>query len=384
MGSMRIVRVVAVLEPGGAQLAIARLTRELRRRGLQTRILAASATREGVDLLAREGLEVEVRREHRALHGPSASPASQYACNPALAEWLAPRLAEADLVHAHMFGAWWAASRAVLDGVPLVASEHNAVRWPARPRTDEMRTALRRVDRFYTHGPATRAMLAEAGYPSVRVRVGISPIEAGQSRRLAGVPVPRIVFAGRLHGEKGPDLLIDAVSRMRKPVPTMILGAGPAGDSLRRRVARLALEDLVSFRGWQPRVAPFLLGASACVVPSRHESWSQTAVLAMRLGVPVVATAVEGLPWTLADARGVLVAPDDPAALARAIDDVVEKRIRPDLHGARRYAAAFTPARVAAAYAADYAALASARRSDRPRRVRLTVPAPAAGLAAAG
>ena len=46
-------------------------------------------------------------------------------------DWLTPRLADAPIVHAHMFGAWWAAGRAMPAGVPLVASEHNDLTWPA-------------------------------------------------------------------------------------------------------------------------------------------------------------------------------------------------------------------------------------------------------------
>ena len=107
----------------------------------------------------------------------------------------------------------------------------------------------------------------------------------------------------------------------------------------------------------------------------------------MRLGVPVVGTAVEGLRATLRSRRGVLVPPEDPDALAAAIEDVLSGRRRPDLGRARRYADAFTPARVTSAYAREYATLVADGRpgeADRPARDRFTVPAPSAPLAAAG
>jgi len=59
------------------------------------------------------------------------------------------------------------------------------------------------------------------------------------------------------------------------------------------------------------------------VVPSREESWSQSAVLALGRGVPVVGTAVDGLARTLGQGRGVLVAPEDSRALAEALSRVL-------------------------------------------------------------
>jgi hypothetical protein len=64
--------------------------------------------------------------------------------------------------------------------------------------------------------------------------------------------------------------------------------------------------------------ARYVAGASVHVVPSRQEAWSQSAVMALGLGVPVAGTAVDGLAATLGNGRGVLVAPDDPHALACA------------------------------------------------------------------
>jgi glycosyltransferase involved in cell wall biosynthesis len=384
---MRLARVVAVLEPGGAQLAIARVSAELRHRGIQTRVLAGSATRRGIELFTSRGVEIESWSEQGPLASADASAKLQYACSEGFAAWLRPRLADAGVVHAHMFGGWWAAAAAVPDGVPLAASEHNAVRWPDAPRFGEMRAALGRVDRFFAHGPATRKMVLELGFPRDRLRRGASPVELGVPRPRAGLPSPRIVFAGRLHEEKGPDLLLDAVARMREPRATLMLGDGPGLAPLRRKAKVLGLERIVRFCGWRPVVGPWLAGASVCAVPSRYDAWSQTAVLAMRLGVPVVGTAVEGLRATLGSRRGVLVPPEDPDALAAAIEDVLSGRIRPDLGRARRYAEAFTPARVTSAYAREYATLVADGRpgeADLATRERFTAPAPSSPLAVAG
>jgi len=349
---MRVARVIAVLEPGGAQLGALRLSLALRAHGIESRWLAGHATREGLALFRARGVDVEV------LGG---GPALQYARRRAFAERLAVALRDEDVVHAHMFGAWWAAARAVPDGVPLAASEHNALQWPGRAPARALREALARVDLFFAHGPAAREEILAAGLPRERMRKGMSPI-AGTSapRRL---PSPRIVFAGRLHPEKGPDLLLDALARLAQPPPAFLLGAGAMEPELRRRAAHLGISERVHFEGWRDDPANWIAGASVCVVPSRFDAWSQTAALAMSLGVPVVGTAVEGLPGVLGDGRGVLVAPEDPAALADAIAGVLSGRLRPDLRAARRYARGFRPEVVAARYAAAYRDLCATSRT---------------------
>jgi glycosyltransferase involved in cell wall biosynthesis len=351
-----VTRVMARHELGGTQLGVLRLTEALTRRGIRTGVLAGEASPEAVELYERAGIDLEVWGRE---------PEMQYACSPGFAEWLRPRLAGADLVHGHMFGGWWAAANAMSAGTPLVASEHNALQWPDAPRLAEMREALRRVDAFFAHGPATRAVIRRLGFPVGRVHAGSSPIEVpARWRPRSHLPTsrpPLVLFAGRLHEEKGPDLLLDALPRLRSPVRCVVLGAGPQERALRQRVEQLCLESAVEMPGWQGDVAAWIGRADLVAVPSRYESWSQTAVSAMAHGVPVVATNVEGLPTTLADGRGVLVPSEDPVALACAIDDVLAGRRVPDLAAARRYAAGFTADRVADYYAGIYSALLSSR-----------------------
>jgi glycosyltransferase involved in cell wall biosynthesis len=90
------------------------------------------------------------------------------------------------------------------------------------------------------------------------------------------------------------------------------------------------------------------------VCPSRDEAFSQTAVLAMGLGVPVVGTNVDGFPETLADRRGIMVSPEDPEALAVALGQVLAGRLRPDTAAARVWASQFDTERVATVYEQTY------------------------------
>ena len=339
---------MAKLEPGGAQLAALVVARALREHGFDTQLLAGSATREGIALCESYGVPVEVCGEGRDL---------QYEPSKGFARWLAPRIEEADLVHAHMFGAWWAAARAKPGGVPLVASEHNAVRWPGRPRLRDMRAALRRVDLFFAHGPDSCNLVLELGLRADRLRTGVSPVPGLTGAPRPGLPSPRIVFAGRFHPEKGPDVLLEALALMDRPPATLMLGAGQMEQRLRARVDDLGLSATVTLTGWQREPAGFIAGASVVAAPSRHDAWSQTATLAMAHGVPVVASAVEGLPLLADGGRAVLVPPGDPAALAASLQAVLEGRHAVDPDRAREYALRFTPDRVAAVYASAYRSL---------------------------
>lgn len=339
---------MGIFAPGGAQLSALRLSTALRARGIESRFYAGDLTAEGAALAREHGFEVEGFGEELGL---------QWEPSRDFAAWLAPRLRGADLVHAHMFGAWWAAAQVMATEQPLVASEHNVLTWPGNHHAREMRAALGRVDLMFAHGPAARAYLRALGCPPERLLHGESAIAGTDAVPLPGLPRPRVVQTARLSPDKGADLLVEALARMEDPPPAFILGEGPLRPGLEARIRELGLEAVVRFPGWQREPARWVAGASVLAVPSREEAWSQSAVTAMGLGVPVVGFAVEALPEVLGGGRGILVAPGDPEALAAALADVLAGRRRPDLEAARRYAARFTPERVAARYAERYEAL---------------------------
>jgi glycosyltransferase involved in cell wall biosynthesis len=350
------VRVLGTLEPGGAQLSALRLSAELGRHGVATTLLAGDATPAGLELAARYGLPAAAYRVSDVL-----APASlQWTPAPDFAGWLGPRLARADLVHAHMVGAWWAAARAVPPRVPLVASEHNQMSWPDGDHTPQAREAARRVDMFFAHGPMARAWAAGIGLDDGRLRRGRSAVEGLSARPLPGLPSPRLTFAGRFRGDKAPDVLVEALALVSAPPPAYLVGGGPQRDALTRLVRARGLEAVVRFPGWSYEPARYIAASSVHVVPSREEAWSQSAVLALGLGVPVVGTAVDGLARTLGRGRGILVPAEDPAALADALSRVLGGE-RPDPAPGRAYARQFTPAATAAVYAAAYRQVLAAR-----------------------
>ena len=111
----------------------------------------------------------------------------------------------------------------------------------------------------------------------------------------------------------------------------------------------------------------YIAGATVLAIPSRDEAFSQTAIIGLAHGVPVIGTSVDGLAATLGGGRGILLPPEDPQALATALERVLHDtlpRPQPQRSLAERYA----PARVAAIYETTYRGLVASK-GERPKVV---------------
>jgi glycosyltransferase involved in cell wall biosynthesis len=150
-----------------------------------------------------------------------------------------------------------------------------------------------------------------------------------------------ILSVGRLHPQKHHEVLIKAAAgwRDRAPQPVaVIVGTGPAYLPLAGLIS--VSRAPVLLLGQRDDVADLLAAADVAVVTSRWEARQLFAQEALQAGVPLVATAVGGIPELVGDAA-VLVAPDDPAAVRAAVLDLLD-----DPHDRARLAAA-GPARAA-------------------------------------
>jgi glycosyltransferase involved in cell wall biosynthesis len=143
--------------------------------------------------------------------------------------------------------------------------------WPAVDHTPQARQAARRIDLFFAHGPSARAWAAGIGLDDGRLRDGRSSVRGLSARPLPGLPTPRLTFAGRLRGDKAPDLLIEALALMGAPPPAYLIGDGPLRGPLTRLVAATGLDAVVHLPGWSSEPARYIAGASVHVVPSREE-----------------------------------------------------------------------------------------------------------------
>jgi glycosyltransferase involved in cell wall biosynthesis len=165
-----------------------------------------------------------------------------------------------------------------------------------------------------------------------------------------------VACAARFTPEKGIDVLLRAMARLREDVPdlrVLLLGGTQAGheayaDELVRLADDLGVADAVFFRGFVRQPFREWTGARVYVQPSRREGFGLAAAEAMATGLPVVASAVGGLVDVLDGGRaGVLVPPEDPYALAGAV-----KRLLDDPAEASRLADAGR-ARAAKQYTVD-------------------------------
>jgi glycosyltransferase involved in cell wall biosynthesis len=99
-----------------------------------------------------------------------------------------------------------------------------------------------------------------------------------------------------------------------------IAGEGEQREALARQIERLGLQGRVRLLGHCEQAAPFLAALDVLALPSFHEGFPNAVLEAMAAGLPVVASAVGGVPEQVLDGQtGLLVPPGDDAALARAL-----------------------------------------------------------------
>ena len=136
-----------------------------------------------------------------------------------------------------------------------------------------------------------------------------------------------LVFVGELRMLKGPDVLIDAMARLRRngrPVTAAIAGDGPDRATLEQLVATAGLTNSIRFLGHAPARQAFAEG-HVLAVPSRAESLPYIVLEAAGAGLPILTTRVGGIP-EIFGSPDALLPPGDAQALA---DGILAKLIDP-------------------------------------------------------
>jgi glycogen(starch) synthase len=150
----------------------------------------------------------------------------------------------------------------------------------------------------------------------------------------------RLGFVGRLVRQKGVDVLIAAFGLLATRYPLLaltVVGDGEERGALEAQARSLGLGRRIAFRGalTHAEVYGFLSTVGALIVPSRCEPFGLAALEAAQMGLPVVASDVDGLPEIVVDrVTGLLASADDPAALAHSIELLLENRGRAATWGA--------------------------------------------------
>jgi glycosyltransferase involved in cell wall biosynthesis len=239
-----------------------------------------------------------------------------------------------DIVHTHSsVDGWIGGLAARATAVPVVRTRHVSIR--IRRRLNPVYRWL--ADRVITSGEAIRKLVIEAGVRperAVAIPAGVDLAEFSGTadgeamRERLGLSRPVIGSVAMFRGSKGHAPLLDAFATVhaRRPSARLLL----VGDGIRRAwVEGLAKErglgDAVCFTGFRSDV-PDLLRAMDCFVlaSTRTEGVPQSLLQAFAAGVPAVGSAIGGIPEVIADGEtGTLVEPDDPGALAVAIEAIL-------------------------------------------------------------
>jgi D-inositol-3-phosphate glycosyltransferase len=180
----------------------------------------------------------------------------------------------------------------------------------------------------------------EVVHPGVDLEV-FRPVAMRAARARLGLPADAdvLLFVGRVHPLKAPDVLLRAAHALLRRDPSRrsrlvvaVLG-GPSGSGLEQPTAladlahSLGLDDVVRFIPPVRRdeLVDWYAAATLVCVPSYNESFGLVAVEAQAVGTPVVAAAVGGLTTAVADGRsGVLVTGHDPEDYARVFEKVLD------------------------------------------------------------
>jgi len=171
-----------------------------------------------------------------------------------------------------------------------------------------------------------------------------------------------------LREQKALDVMLDAHARLLADLPgahLVIAGDGPCRHQLEQQIDELGLRSLVHLVGRRNDVDSILREVDVAALSSDYEGQPIFTLECMAAGVPLVATAVGGLPEMIQDGHsGLLVPPRDPDALARALRRVLtDKRLARRLAGeaAARYPE-FSADAVATRYADMYEQLVTEAR----------------------
>jgi glycosyltransferase involved in cell wall biosynthesis len=354
---MNALQVTAAYPPAtaytGPPASLHRLCQEMIRQGACVRVVATDADRH-----RRSNVTPNRWTEYQGVpvyYGRRLGPRGAF--SPALFRTARTAAAEADLMHATAVYGWTllaAAAAARRCGIPLVLSPRGsfapeALAWhPWRKRVFGLaggNAALRSVDAFHATTVEEEGHVLRL-FPGAHVGRVPNGVEIPSDEALARLRGPGredvVLFLGRLHTHKNPELLLRAFATVARAYPALTLRfVGPdddgSGARLERLAAELGLADRVHLLGRRDgeEKTTLLARARVLVLPSKSENFGNVVAEALAHRTPVVTTT--GTPWREAAERGAgfWVEPSE-SALAAALHEVASQPPeRLDAMGAR-------------------------------------------------
>ena len=200
---------------------------------------------------------------------------------------------------------------------------------------------LRQASAVIAPSAAIRDELIQAGFPERRIVIQpngvdgdrflpVTPTERREAKRSLGLPAHALTIGtiARLVARKGLDILLRAFASApirAHDARLLIVGDGPLGADLKHLAEDLMVDRSVVWAGLQKDPQPWLRAMDVFAFPSRLEGSPNAVLEAMATGLPVVAARIGGVVDLIPDEEtGVLVPPDDPHALALALERLLD------------------------------------------------------------
>lgn len=231
------------------------------------------------------------------------------------------------VVHAHLPRSGAAAALATRGtGRPVVYTEHSlwsAYSLVARPLSvvaARAATAVVAVSDAVLRSSQQHTRIPDAKIRTIRNGVALERLPRATPRQVQGRL--RVCAVGNLQPVKGYPHLLQALAALgsEAEVSLDVFGDGPERSFLESVVRDLGLTGSVRFRGQHANAASMLAQYDAFCLPSLIEGLPIALIEAMGTGLPVIASAVGGVPEVVRqDVNGILVPPGDPAAIAAAL-----------------------------------------------------------------
>ena len=321
---MRLLLVADSLDVGGAEWHVVNLASALAEQGHRI-TLACTVT--GVLAPLAEQVGISVRPLMRRLVKRHLS--FKYAWK--LAKLV--RQSQFDLVHAHMYASALASAYALLGtSIPLVITEHSQANWRSHFARQCSRWSYSQARRIIAVSrEIQRRLIEQEGVSSDRISVIMNALPAASELHASIQPDlpaalrggPLVGVAARLQPEKGVVYFLEATAHVLQFLPQvhfLVMGDGPQLKELKAYVEQLGVQEHVHFLGFRLDTRAIIGLLDVLVVPSLSEGTPLVTLEAMTAGVPIVASAVGGIPEQVRHHHeGILVPPGDARALGEAI-----------------------------------------------------------------
>lgn len=244
-----------------------------------------------------------------------------------------------DLVHTHGYRAdVLGITLSKLTGTPVISTCHGFISTDAHLRFYNRldRFILRYADRITAVSDEMKKNLMRNGIKESRIAMIQNAVEKNSNeelfvqnrqkkRKLLDIQETGIAvgYIGRLSEEKGVKYLLEAhrlLIESAVPAKLLIIGEGPQRKDLEDSVRKAGIEGSVIFAGFKNDIENWLPAMDVFVLPSLTEGTPMSLLEAMALGIPVIASAVGGVPQVInPEKNGILVQPEKPEEIKNAI-----------------------------------------------------------------